>query len=74
MVYENKRDMKKIKEGLIEYVNYRLDQFEDGTYLDPDKLLFNNLKSFYEHEVIALLINSHKNELTDLIERFEVLG
>jgi len=68
-----KRDMKKIREGLIEYVNYRLDQLENGTYPDKNRLLFQNLKNFYEKEVVALLITSHKVELNDLTKRFNTL-
>ena len=66
------RDMNKICDGLIKYLNYKLDQIENGTY--PDKILFHEVKKFYDREVVALLTMRRKTELNDLGERFKVLG
>jgi len=65
------RDMKKIREGLIEYVNYRLDQIEKGVY-DDSKELFDKIKQFYDEEVVPLTIRDCKGELERLEGRFEM--
>jgi hypothetical protein len=66
------RDMGKIREGLIEYVNYRLDQIEEGVYNDS-KELFDKIKQFYDKEVVPLTIRDCKDDLERLEGRFEMV-
>ena len=64
------RDMKKIKEGLIEYVNYRLDQIKEGVYDNP-KELFLELRKFHRENIAPLVSRDYRQELAKLEDRIE---
>lgn len=68
----NEIDTQKMKEGLIEYLKYRLDEIEKRIYDDSENLL-KKIARFYREDVTPLIFRDYPTETSKIEDKIEKL-